>query len=110
MLRYTEKLGLYQKVLGLSGENKEEALGIKPTLSEGVSNFSIGQCITVTPLQIAGAINAVVNDGIYIKPYIIENIVDNDGNVISTEESESRRVFSTTTSEIVQKSMRMLYG
>lgn len=105
MLRYTEKLGLYQKVLGLSGENKEEALGIKPTLSEGVSNFSIGQCITVTPLQIAGAINAVVNDGIYIKPYIIENIVDNDGNVISTEESESRRVFSTTTSEIVQKSM-----
>ena len=35
-------------------------------------------------------------------PYIT---VDNDGNVISTEESESRRVFSTTTSEIVQKSM-----
>ena len=105
MVRYTEKLGLYQKVLGLSGENKDEAVGTKPTLEEGVSNFSIGQCVTVTPLQIAGAINAVINDGVYIKPYIIESIVDNDGNLISEEESESRRVFSTTTSEIVQKSM-----
>ncbi|MCQ2969672.1 MAG: penicillin-binding protein 2 [Clostridium sp.] len=105
MLRYTEKLGLYQKVLNLSGENKDEAEGTKPTLKDGVSNFSIGQCVTVTPLQISGAINAVVNDGVYIKPYIIENIVDNNGNIISTEESESRRVFSKTTSEIVQKSM-----
>lgn len=105
MIKYTQKLGLYEKVLGVSGENKEESLGIKPTKESGISNFSIGQCVTVTPLQIAGAINAVVNDGIYIKPYIIENIIDDIGNVVLEYETESRRVFTSTTSEIVQKSM-----
>lgn len=105
MIRYTEKLGLYEKVLGLSGENKEEASGTKPTEEEGVSNFSIGQCVTVTPLQIAGAINAVINNGVYVKPYIIENIFDNSGKVIKVEATESRRVFSETTSNIVQNSM-----
>lgn len=105
MIEYTEKLGLYKKVLGLSGENKEEAVGIKATYEDGISNFSIGQCITVTPLQIAGAINAVVNDGIYIKPTIIDSIIDNDDNEIEKFQQEEMRVFSETTSKIVQNSM-----
>lgn len=105
MIDYTEKLGLYQKVLGLSGENKEEAPGIKATLDDGVSNFSIGQCVTVTPLQIAGAINAVINDGVYIKPTIIDSIIDNDDNEIQKVEMEGTRVFTETTAKIVQGSM-----
>ncbi|MEG1870484.1 MAG: penicillin-binding transpeptidase domain-containing protein [Peptostreptococcaceae bacterium] len=105
MIEYTEKLGLYKKVLGLSGENKEEAPGVKATLENGVSNFSIGQCVTVTPLQIAGAINAVVNDGVYIKPTIIDSIVDNNDNEIQKVEIEGTRVFDETTAKIVQGSM-----
>lgn len=105
MIGYTKKLGLYEKVLGVSGENKEEATGVMPTERDGISNFSIGQCVMVTPLQIAGAINAVVNDGIYVKPYIIENIIDNNGNIIESEKTEEKRVFSDTTSEIVRQSM-----
>ncbi len=105
MIKYTEKLGLYQKVLGLSGENKEEAAGIKATYEDGISNFSIGQCVTVTPLQIAGAINAVVNDGIYIKPTIIDSIIDNDDNEVEHIDIEGNRVFSETTAKIVQDSM-----
>lgn len=105
MIEYTEKLGLYQKILGLSGENKEEASGVKATYEDGVSNFSIGQCLTVTPLQIAGAINAVVNDGIYIKPTIIDSIIDNDDNDVEHIEVEGKRVFSETTAKIVQDSM-----
>lgn len=105
MIEYTEKLGLYQKILGLSGENKEEASGIKATYEDGISNFSIGQCVTVTPLQIAGAINAVVNDGIYIKPTIIDSIIDNDDNEVEHIEVEGKRVFSETTAKIVQDSM-----
>lgn len=105
MLSYTEKLGLYKQVLGIDGKNKEEASGVKITEDEGVSNFSIGQCITVTPLQIAGAINAVVNDGVYIKPSLIDAVVDNDNNEIIKDENEEVRVFSSTTSEIVQNTM-----
>lgn len=105
MIGYTEKLGLYQKILGLSGENKEEASGLKATYEDGISNFSIGQCVTVTPLQIAGAINAVVNDGIYIKPTIIDSIIDNDDNEIENIKIEGNRVFSETSAKIVQDSM-----
>ena len=105
MIEYTEKLGLYSKVLGLEGENKEEAEGIRPTIENGISNFSIGQCVTVTPLQIAGAINAVVNDGVYIKPSIIDEIIDNDDNKISDIENSGSRVFAETTAKIVQNSM-----
>lgn len=105
MLEYTTNLGLYSKVLGLSGENKEEAEGVKPTYADGVSNFSIGQCLTVTPLQIAGAINAIVNDGIYIKPYLVEEILDDDDNLLEETSKEEKRIFSTTTSKIVQNSM-----
>lgn len=105
MLKYTTNLGLYNKVLGLSGENREEAVGVMAKPSDGISNFAIGQCITVTPLQIAGAINAIVNDGIYIKPYLIEAIVDEDNNVIEAIQSKENRVFTSTTSKLVKNSM-----
>lgn len=105
MLKYTTNLGLYNKVLGLDGENREEAIGVMAKPSDGISNFAIGQCITVTPLQIAGAINAVVNDGIYIKPSIIEAIVDEDNNVIESIQNEENRIFTSTTSKLVKNSM-----
>lgn len=105
MIEYTSNLGFYNKILGLSGKNKEEAEGVKPTYSDGISNFSIGQCITVTPVQIAGAINAIVNDGVYIKPQLVEEILDNDDNVLEKINGEEKRIFSTTTSKIVQSSM-----
>ena len=105
MLKYTTNLGLYNKVLGLSGENREEAVGVMAKPSDGISNFAIGQCITVTPLQIAGAINAVVNDGIYIKPSLVEAIVDEENNVIETIQNEENRIFTSTTSKLVKNSM-----
>ena len=105
MLKYTTNLGLYNKVLGLSGENREEAVGVMAKPSDGICNFAIGQCITVTPLQIAGAINAVVNDGIYIKPSLVEAIVDEDNNVIETIQNEENRIFTSTTSKLVKNSM-----
>ena len=105
MLKYTTNLGLYNKALGLSGENREEAVGVMAKPSDGISNFAIGQCITVTPLQIAGAINAVVNDGIYIKPSLVEAIVDEDNNVIETIQNEENRIFTSTTSKLVKNSM-----
>lgn len=39
---------------------------------------SFGQGIAVTPLQIAAAVAAVANDGMLIKPYIVQKIVDSE--------------------------------
>jgi cell division protein FtsI/penicillin-binding protein 2 len=42
---------------------------------------SFGQGIAVTPLQIAAAVAAVANDGLLMKPYIVQKIVDSEREV-----------------------------
>lgn len=42
---------------------------------------SFGQGIAVTPLQIATAVGAVANDGLLMKPYIMQKIVDSEREV-----------------------------
>lgn len=106
LMAYSKKLGLYDRVLGLKDSGQNEAAGLEPKEEAGMNNISIGQCMNVTPLQMAGAINAIVNNGYYIKPYIVENILDKDGNVIKSIEGKGERVFSQTTAKIVRSSMR----
>jgi len=42
---------------------------------------SFGQGIAVTPIQIASAVGAVANDGLLMKPYVVQYIVDGERNV-----------------------------
>ncbi|MFN8453907.1 MAG: penicillin-binding protein 2 [Anaerolineae bacterium] len=42
---------------------------------------SFGQGIAVTPLQIATAVGAVANDGLLLKPHIVQKIVDSEREV-----------------------------
>lgn len=105
LMDYAQKLGLYKPILRIEGEGMNESSGIKPKEEDGLDNISIGQCMTVTPVQILGFTNAIVNDGLYIKPYIVENIVDNENKNIKTFNSSSDRVFSSNTSKLLKKSM-----
>jgi cell division protein FtsI/penicillin-binding protein 2 len=43
---------------------------------------SFGQGIAVTPIQIATAVGAIANDGLLMKPYITERIVDGERELI----------------------------
>ena len=76
LMNYSERLGLYSRVLGLKDSDKNEAVGLKPDEEAGLNNISIGQCMNVTPLQMAGAINTIVNNGIYVKPFIVDAVLD----------------------------------
>lgn len=42
---------------------------------------SFGQGIAVTPIQIAAAVGAVANDGLLMKPYIVQKILDSEREV-----------------------------
>jgi cell division protein FtsI/penicillin-binding protein 2 len=108
LMEYSEKLGLYNRVLNLEGNNRTEAEGVKPEKESGINNISIGQCMNVTPIQMLGAINSVVNNGIYEKPYIIDSILDKDDNIIKEFKTDTKRVFSDTTAKIIQNSMRQV--
>jgi cell division protein FtsI (penicillin-binding protein 3) len=64
------------------------------------ANVAFGQGISVTPLQLAGAMAAVVNGGKVMKPYLVREIRDPEGKtVFRGEPRELRRVLSPKTSE-----------
>jgi cell division protein FtsI/penicillin-binding protein 2 len=108
LMDYSEQLGLYNRVLNLEGNNRTEAQGVKPDEKSGINNISIGQCMNVTPIQMLGAINSIVNNGVYEKPYIVESILDKDDNVVKEFKTDEKRVFSDTTAKIVQNAMRQV--
>ena len=105
MIDYLNKMGLFKPVINLKGENRDEASGVKPTLENSMNNISIGQTIMVTPVQMAGLYNTVVNDGIYIKPIIVESIVDDKDNLIEEFKVSENRIFSETAAKLAQETM-----
>ncbi|NBS41517.1 penicillin-binding protein 2, partial [bacterium] len=62
---------------------------------------SFGQGITVTPLQMVAAYAAIANDGVLMKPYIVEDVVRADGTHESREPTEVRRVIQSKTARLV---------
>lgn len=72
----------------------EEDMGIVELASS-----SFGQSNSVTPIQMITAYAAVINGGYLLQPYVVNKIVDPNGNIISTKERTVRRqVISEETS------------
>ena len=72
------------------------------------SRVGVGQYVAVTPIQIASAYQALANDGVRMKPYIINRIDDDGGDeVVKKMPEEVGRVISGDTA---QKLRRMLTG
>lgn len=68
-----------------------------------LTSTSFGQTFKVTPLQLVRAISAVVNGGYLMEPYIVSEVVDQDGNVVSkTEPTVLRQVISKQTSDTMR--------
>lgn len=108
LMKYSEAQGLYNSILNFKDENREEAKGVKPEKEAGLNNISIGQCMNVTPVQMLGAINTIVNNGIYEKPYIVEGIVDKDDNVVKEFKAEKKKIYSETSAKLIKNSMRQV--
>ena len=65
---------------------------------------SFGQTFTITPLQLITAVSACVNGGYLHAPYLVEQIVDSDGNVTYQHDNTPvRQVISEETSAHVRE-------
>ena len=53
-----------------------------------IFNAAFGQGITTTPIQHIKALTAIANNGDLLKPYIVDKIVDANGNVVLQNERE----------------------
>ncbi len=75
----------------------------KPTELD-MATASFGQSFTVTPLQIITAYSAIANGGKLLKPRLVKELTDSDGNVVKTYDTEVvRNVISKQTSETLRK-------
>ena len=69
-----------------------------------LATCSFGQSFQVTPLQMVAAYSAICNDGTMVRPRIAKELVDNDGNIIQTFETEYiRKVISAETAETTRQ-------
>lgn len=64
-----------------------------------LASSSFGQTNKVTPLQMATALCAIVNGGYLVTPHVVDKVLDADGNVVKTTETQiKRQVISEETS------------
>lgn len=83
--------------LGLYGESA----GLLPSVANwsgtSLATISIGQGVSLTPLQLLQAFNAIANDGVYVPARIVADLTAADGSVLNPASAiEPRRVVSST--------------
>lgn len=72
-----------------------------------IYNAGFGQGITTTPLQNIQALSLLTNDGVLLKPYIVEKIVDSDtGEVIYKGKTKTGERIAST--ETVSKMIKLM--
>ena len=104
LYNYIESFGLMSKTgVDMSGEgygvfHTREALRQNAQLT----TVAFGQSIKVTPIAMIRAVAAVVNGGYVLQPYVVDQIIDQDGSVI---QKNSRTVLRQAISEETSKTM-----
>lgn len=96
---YYQKLG-FGKQTGITLPSEAEGkLDFKYEIE--VANAAFGQGILVTPVQMIQALTSVTNDGVMLKPYIVDKIVDSStGKVIQKgKRTEAATVASKETTD-----------
>lgn len=92
MYRYLREFGFGEKTgIDLPGESigllsKRQKWG-----SRTLSSVAMGQEIGVTPLQMVTAASAIANEGILMKPFIVERVRAERGDTVWQREPEIRR-------------------
>jgi cell division protein FtsI (penicillin-binding protein 3) len=69
--------------------------------------ISFGHGVSVSAIQMVSAVSAIANDGILMKPYIVQQIVDQNGNLVKAFKPQKiRRAISPSSAKIVKNIMK----
>jgi cell division protein FtsI/penicillin-binding protein 2 len=94
--KYVEKFGFGEKTgIDLGGEERGNISNLKKKNDVDYATMAFGQGIAVTPIQLVAAIGAIANDGVLLRPYILERIIYKNGEEKITRPKEVRRVISS---------------
>ncbi len=107
--KYFQGFGLTEKTgIDLPGEGAGAFITEKNLAKSKVSlaSVSFGQSTTVTALQIITAVSAAVNGGNLVTPHIVKDILDQNGNIVKSIQTDvKRQVISEETSKTLRTMM-----
>ena len=102
--RYISAFGFGEKTgINLPGEAKGIVQHPRYWPPVALDTISFGQGISVTGIQLVSALSAIANGGYLMKPYVVEKIMDEKGQVIQSFQPEVvRKVISEETARKVR--------
>lgn len=106
--KYFEDFGLTEHTgIDINGEGQSVYYTADKLNTAELATSAFGQSFQVTPIQLITAISAAVNGGKLLKPHLVREILDKDGNVVEKIEPEVRRqVVSAETSATIRDFMQ----
>lgn len=108
LLDYVYKFGFGRKTgISLPGE----VSGIVHPLNEwhktSILSIPMGHEIAVTPLQVVMAVSAIANNGVLMRPMIVDRLEDKDGNLITKyQPMQVREVISQESAKLMVSAMQ----
>lgn len=112
-----DKLREYFKKFGFGSKTGIELPGeLSGTLNfkyeVDVANAGFGQGITITPIQMIQALTMLSNDGVMLKPYIVDKIVDAEEEIVyqGSKEELGKKVSTETVDNIKDLLYEVIYN
>ena len=108
MYKYQREFGFGQKTgIDLPGE-AEGLLHTKSAIGPTeLATIAFGQTFNSTTMQMATAFSALINGGNLVKPYVVSQIVDEEGSVVMEQDTEVvRKVISQKTSDYIRTALK----
>ena len=109
MYDYFDKFGLGQKTgIDFYGESSGMLIARDSVKNVDLARIGFGQAVAVTPLQLASAVASCINGGYLYRPYVVEEILSQEGELAYRGGSY---VKNTTISAFTSEKLKdILYG
>lgn len=105
--KYLSAFGFGQKTgVDLPGESTGSLRPVNRWYGSDLANISFGQAVSASAIQLVAATSAVANGGLLMKPYLVERMLDSNGQEVQKISPQVvRRVISQTTAASVTRMM-----
>lgn len=109
--KYQRDLGFGEKtgidITGESGDTHKLIYKLDQLNPVELATSSFGQGFNCTAIQAITAFSAAINGGNLMRPYVVSQIVDKDGNIVKENNPEIvRKIFTQETSDYLRNAMK----
>lgn len=91
---YINNFGFGKKTGFETPESAGDLGNLKGNIQVNYDTASFGQGISVTPLQLVQAFSSIANGGVMAKPYVVKQIIRENGKVEDVAKTEKKQVIS----------------